>query len=210
MAVGTNGGTEGIGKEARMITVMGATGNTGRKIAEGLLASGHQVRALGRSAAKLAGLEALGAEPLVGDTSDAGFLARALDGASAVYTLLPTDRQAADYADRQREEGEANFRAIRETGVRRVVQLSCIGAELSEGNGLIAGLHAQEERLKALSGASLYFLHPASFFENFYHSLDVIRHEGIVADSFEANLAIPMVASRDIAAAAVKALSDRH
>ena len=45
-----------------MITVMGATGNTGRKITEQLLEAGEDVRALGRSPEKLAELEALGAE----------------------------------------------------------------------------------------------------------------------------------------------------
>ena len=45
-----------------MITVMGATGNTGRKISELLLEAGEEVRALGRSPEKLAELEALGAE----------------------------------------------------------------------------------------------------------------------------------------------------
>ena len=36
-----------------MITVMGATGNTGRKISELLLEAGEDVRALGRSPEKL-------------------------------------------------------------------------------------------------------------------------------------------------------------
>jgi uncharacterized protein YbjT (DUF2867 family) len=37
-----------------MITVMGATGNTGKKISETLLKVGETVRALGRSKNKLA------------------------------------------------------------------------------------------------------------------------------------------------------------
>src|ERR687897_1268394 len=70
-----------------MITVMGATGNTGRKITELLLDAGEEVRALGRSPEKLAELEALGAETLTGDVRDADFLTRAFAGADAVYTL---------------------------------------------------------------------------------------------------------------------------
>jgi uncharacterized protein YbjT (DUF2867 family) len=46
---------------------------------------------------KLAELASAGAEVLVGDTSDAAFLASAFRGAGAVYTLLPTDRQANFY-----------------------------------------------------------------------------------------------------------------
>jgi uncharacterized protein YbjT (DUF2867 family) len=89
-----------------MITVMGATGNTGRKIAEALLLAGEQVRALGRSASKLAELQNAGAEVLAGDTNDAVFLTKAFIGADAVYTLLPTDPASPNYRAAQDQQGE--------------------------------------------------------------------------------------------------------
>src|SRR5687768_14245771 len=106
-----------------MITVMGASGNTGQKIAAALLAAGQPVRALGRSEHKLADLARAGAEVLAGDVGDAAFLTRAFRGADAVYTLLPTDRRSPDYHARQRQEGEAIVTAIRTSGVRHVVAL---------------------------------------------------------------------------------------
>jgi uncharacterized protein YbjT (DUF2867 family) len=75
-----------------MITVMGATGHTGKKITEVLLKAGEKVRALGRSVSRLAELKSAGAEVLTGDTSDTAFLAKAFRGADAVYTLLPPTR----------------------------------------------------------------------------------------------------------------------
>lgn len=192
-----------------MITVMGATGNTGGKIAEALLNAGHDVRALGRSASKLAELKRAGAEVLIGDSGDALFLTTAFRGADAVYTLLPTDRQAPDYHGRQRQEGEAIATAIRESGVQHVVALSSLGAELSEGTGLIVGLHEQEERLKRLDGTNVLLLRPVSFFENFHESLGLIKHQGINADSVTPDLAVPMVATRDVAEVAAKALMTR-
>jgi uncharacterized protein YbjT (DUF2867 family) len=192
-----------------MITVMGATGHTGKKIAEALLSAGQQVRALGRSARKLAELERAGAEVLTGDAADAAFLTRAFRSADAVYTLLPTDRQSPDYPARQQQEGEAIVQAIRQSGVRYVVALSSLGADLSEGTGVIAGLHAQEERLKRLEGTNVLLLRPVSFFENFYDQLGTIEHEGITADSVAPDLAVPMIASRDIAKVAAQALQAR-
>jgi len=59
--------------QSDFIAVMGATGNTGRKITEALLRAGEKVRALGRSESKLAALKRAGAEVLVGDTNDAAF-----------------------------------------------------------------------------------------------------------------------------------------
>jgi len=84
-----------------------------------------------------------------------------------------------------------------------------MGADLSEGTGVIAGSHAQEERLKKIDNINLLLLRPVSFFENFYSSIALIKQEGINGDSVEADLAIPMVATRDIADAAAKALKAR-
>ena len=48
-----------------------------------------------------------------------------------------------------------------------------------------------------------------SFFENFYNSLALIKHEGINGDSVAPDVAVPMVATRDIADAAARALKGR-
>ena len=132
-----------------MITVMGATGHTGKKTAEALLARGQKVRALGRSKGNLAPLAAAGAETMTGDASDAAFLTKAFTGADAAYTLLPTDPHAPDYRAEQDRQGEAITKAIGASGVPYVVALSSLGADRPTETGLIAGLHAQEERLEA-------------------------------------------------------------
>ena len=192
-----------------MITVMGATGNTGKKIAEKLLTAGEKVRALGRSETKLAELKSAGAEVVAGDTNDAVFLAKAFNGADAVYTLLPTDPSSPDYRAAQDRQGEAIVEAIRNSGVKYVVALSSLGGDLSDGTGVIEGLHAQEERLKQLEGVNVLLLRPVSFFENFYNSLGLIKQEGINGDSIVADVPVPMIATRDIAEVAATALAKR-
>jgi uncharacterized protein YbjT (DUF2867 family) len=192
-----------------MITVMGASGNTGKKIAELLLREGESVRALGRSEQRLAELKRAGAEVMVGDTNDADFLTNAFRGADAVYTLLPTDPGAADYRAEQDRQGEAIVNAIRQSGIKYVVALSSLGADLNHGTGVILGLHAQEERLKQLDGTNILLLRPVSFFENFYGALPLIKSEGFNGGSVAAELAVPMIATRDIAEAAAKALKAR-
>ena len=72
-----------------MITVMGATGNTGRKITELLLEAGEEVRALGRSPEKLAELHALGAETVAGDVRDADYLARTFASGATESATTP-------------------------------------------------------------------------------------------------------------------------
>src|SRR5690606_28320774 len=84
-------------EEKKMITIMSATGNIGAKTVRALLARGEKVRAIGRNRAKLAELEAAGAELAIGDVADAKFLAKAFAGSSAVLTLIPPDYVAKSF-----------------------------------------------------------------------------------------------------------------
>jgi uncharacterized protein YbjT (DUF2867 family) len=202
------------GHESRRTTmatfaVMGATGNIGGRIAEQLLAGGHTVRALGRSVEKLAGLKAKGAEVLTGDASDAAFLTRAFTGADGVFTMQPPNPVAPDFRAEMDRFGTAIAEAVAKSGVRHVVALSSVGAERASGTGPIAGLHAQEERLKAITGANVLILRPGYFFENFLHILPLVRHQGINGGGVAGKTSIPMIATRDIAAFAAGALATR-
>ncbi len=191
-----------------MIAVMGATGNTGKLVAEKLLARRERVRAIGREAKKLQPLVNMGAEAAVGDAGDAAFLARAFSGVEAAYTLLPPDLKAADFRASQDRVGEATASALRQSGVRRVVFLSSQGGDLAEGTGPIAGLHAQEERLRAL-GVNVLLLRPAYFFENFHGSLGLIKQQGLNGGAIGPDVKLAMIATRDIAEAAAAALAAR-
>lgn len=192
-----------------MITVMGATGNTGRKVVEILLKGGEKVCALGRSPEKLALLREAGAEAMEGDAGNAAFLVKAFRDADRVFTMLPPSLHSTDYRADQDRAGEAIVRAIRDNGVRHVVFLSSIGADQKEGTGPVAGLHAQEERLKHLDNTNVLSLRAAYFFENFFATLPLVKHQGINGGAIASNLPIPMIATRDIAEVAAKALHTR-
>jgi uncharacterized protein YbjT (DUF2867 family) len=168
------------------------------------------VRALGRSPDKLAELNALGAETVAGDVRDANYLASTFAGADAVYTLTALDPTLPDYHADQDRRGETIASAIRESGVRHVVALSALGGELASGNGFIASLHRQEQRLRALDGVNVMILRPGAFFEGFYAALETIRHEGVVADSVAPEAKVPMIATADVAAVAAEALRERN
>jgi uncharacterized protein YbjT (DUF2867 family) len=185
---------------------MGATGRTGSKIAGMLLEAGETVRAIGRSKEKLAGLERDGAEIRVGDAADGTFLARAFRGASAAYTLLPFDPTARDHHAEHRRLSEAIVHAVRAGGVPYVVALSSVGADEPSGTGLIASMHAHEARLRALRDVNVLLLRPGLFFESLCESLELIRQRGFNADTVDPDVPLPMVATRDVAAVAVRAL----
>ncbi len=191
-----------------MITIMGATGHTGKAIAEKLLAAGVKVRVLGRAQDKLKALVEQGAEAAVGDAADAAWLTRAFRGADAVYTLIPPNMAAPDFRAYQDQLGAATAQAVKDSGVGHVVFLSSIGADKHEGTGPIAGLHAQEKRLRE-SGANVLALRPTYFMENHFATLGLIKHQGINGGALAPDLAFPQVATRDIADRAAEALRKR-
>jgi uncharacterized protein YbjT (DUF2867 family) len=191
------------------IAVMGASGNIGSRLTEHLLAGGHTVRAIGRSAEKLAGARARGAEVLSGDAADTAFLSRAFTGADGAFTMVPPNPVSPDALAEMDRIGTSIAEAIAASGVAHVVALSSIGADVPSGTGPIAGLHAQEARLKRLSRTSVLVLRPGYFFENFLHSLDLIRHQGINGGGAAGRTTVPMIATQDIAAFAARALAAR-
>jgi uncharacterized protein YbjT (DUF2867 family) len=145
----------------------------------------------------------------VGDATDARYLTRAFRGADAVYVLYPSDPFAPGYVRAQTELGQAVARAIRDSGVRYVVALSALGADRATGTGFLTTLHDQERRLRAITGTNVLALRPGLFFESFHPALGLIEHEGVHADSVAPDVRIPMIASRDVAEVAARALRAR-
>jgi uncharacterized protein YbjT (DUF2867 family) len=193
-----------------MITVMGATGNVGRQIVQRLLEAGEHVRAVGRNPEALAALAAAGAEPRAGDAADPAFLTEAFRGADAVHTMLPYSHSAPDFRAEQARLSEAIVTAIRDSGVRKVVVQSSLGADLPSGTGFIAAsLHPHEQRLRALGGVDLLLLRPTLFFESVVAAVDAIEATGVNADVVAPDAPVPMIASRDVAEVAAASLRSR-
>lgn len=189
-----------------MYAITAATGNTGRAIAEALLSKGKKVRVIGRDAARLKPLVDKGAEAFVGDVKDADAMTRAFTGAKAIYTLIPPDYAAPNMRAYQNKVSEAIAAAIVNARVRYVVDLSSIGANLSEKAGPINGLHDNEERLNQLKDVDVLHLRPASFMENLFLNISVIKTMGILGTPLKGDLPIPMIVTRDIASEAAQRL----
>src|SRR5258706_2069528 len=128
-----------MGKKTFAVT--GATGHIGSLLAESLLSRRHQVRAIGRSNARLQSLIEKGAESYVGTLEDAEFLTRAFSGVDAVFTMIPPSATAENYRSFQNQIGEALATAIRNSKVTQVVNLSSIGGHLAAGSGPNKGMH---------------------------------------------------------------------
>jgi len=67
--------------------VIGGTGFIGRNLVHSLIASGRNVRVVGRSKARLDVFDEIAVETAVGDLADAEFMSTALNGIKTVYSL---------------------------------------------------------------------------------------------------------------------------
>ncbi len=189
-----------------MYVITGATGNIGSVIAKDLLKRNQPVRAIARHPSKLKDLEKLGAEILAGDLEDASFLTQAFHGAVGVFTMNPPNAAAEDYRKEQHKVASAVTKAVRNSKVGHVVNLSSIGGELASGTGPIAGLHVQEEMLNEVEEANVLHLRPTYFMENFLVSIPMIQQMGINGSSIRPDLSFPMIATIDIGTYAAKRL----
>jgi uncharacterized protein YbjT (DUF2867 family) len=188
-----------------MYVITGATGNIGGVIANKLLEQGKRVRAIARDAGRLQSLGAKGAEILSGSLEDDAFLTGAFQGATAVFAMNPPNLQAENLRRYQDRISQALASGLKQARISYVVDLSSVGAEVPKGTGPIAGLHAQEERFNQLEAHVLH-LRPAFFMENLLAAIPMIRHMGTNGLALKGDLAIPMIATRDIGVVAAEHL----
>lgn len=189
-----------------MFVLLGSSGQITSQLALQLLDTGHAVRVVGRNPSALAPLAEAGAELAVGDPGDAAFLERAFAGATAAYTMIPPCYAEPDMRSAQDRIGAAIAQAVRKARLPRVVNLSSVGAELAEGTGPITGLHAQELRLSGTS--EVLHLRPGSFMENYLSAAHAVAAAGVLPGLEAADVPIPLVATRDIAAVAARELTE--
>lgn len=116
--------------------VTGATGYIGTRLVPELLAAGHRVRVLSRSADKLRDRPWLAEVDVVeGDATDHDDLLRALDGVQVAYYLLHSMDGKGDFQQRDRELAQRFADAAAEREVARIVYLGGLhpaGEKLSD------------------------------------------------------------------------------
>jgi uncharacterized protein YbjT (DUF2867 family) len=111
-----------------MFIVLGASGNTGKVVAETLLTQKKEVRVVLRDAAKGQAWKEAGADVSIADVEDGAALKRAFSGAEGAYVLLPPNfRSSQVRVDNNRRASAiaAQARSPRQSRPRAFRTLSC-------------------------------------------------------------------------------------
>ena len=189
-----------------MHVILGATGHTGSVIANVLLDMGKKVRVVGRDEKKLTPFVSRGAEAFAADVLDKEALCRAFDGAEAVYSLTPPNLTSSNLRAYQDQVIDTVASALETTGVKYAVTLSSFGADKPDKTGPVAGLHYMETRFAKISGLNALHLRAGYFMENTLPQVEILQQFGMMAGPVNGDLKLPMIATRDIGAAAADAL----
>ena len=98
-------------------------------------------------------------------------------------------------------------KAIKQSGVKRAVHLSSIGAHLDKNSGLILAHHAVEGILNELSDVAITFMRPVGFYYNLFGFIPMIKSQGLIAANYGADEDLVWVSPTDIAAAVAEELA---
>lgn len=188
------------------IVVTGSLGNISRPLTQDLVQKGHSVTVISRDVEKQKEIESIGAKAAIGNMEDANFLSKTFKGADIVYVmealgygsffdhhldvLVAIDKIVNGYKQ-----------AIEESGVRRVVHLSSIGAHTEKGNGILAFHYHAENILNQLpADVSIKCMRPVGFYYNMFAFIKTIKAQNTIFANYGGDEKEPWVSPLDIAA----------
>lgn len=182
------------------ILLTGATGNTGRVIAEGLAARGIPFVAMARSDARRRELEAAGIATVHGDFDDPPSLDRALANIEKAYLVCTPDEQLVP-----RE--TAFIDAAKRAGLRGLVKCSAFWAG-TDGPTQNLRAHGRIEQALVASGVPYTIVRPHGFMQTFtLFNWTMIDKAGALSMP-AGDGGIPLVDVRDVATVALRALTE--
>jgi len=187
------------------ITITGSLGHIGKPLTKNLLEKGYQVTVVSSSAERQKKIEELGAVAAVGSLEDVSFIESAFEGADIVYTMIPPANywdQSLDLLDYYRRLGNNYASAIKQSGVKRVINLSSIGGHLDKGNGILRGAHHVEKILNALStDVAITHIRPTEFYYNLLPQVRSAKNNDFIASNIGGDVVNSWVSPLDIATA---------
>ncbi len=186
----------------------GSVGHISKPLAQKLIAVGHEVTIISSKETNKDAIEKLGAKAAIGSVEDVSFLKKAFAGADAVYTMVPPFFGAANWKEWIGQIGKKYAEAIKSTGVKHVVNLSSIGADLPDGCGPVSGLYKAEQALNTLADVNIKHLRPSYFFDNLLANVGLIKNMGIMGSNFGgSDYKLVLTDTNDIADVAFEELS---
>lgn len=190
-----------------MIVITAPTSNIGHRIVADLVGAGQPLRLVARDPGKLPVDVRARVEIVEGSHGDPDVIDRALDGADAVFWLVPPNPRV------ELDEAYLDFTrpaaaSIRKHGVGRVVSLTALGrgTRWADRAGLVTASIGMDDVLME-TGAAFRGLAMPSFMDNVARQATAIGERGEITGPLEPDRRAPTTAARDVATLAASLLS---
>lgn len=188
-----------------MNIVMGGTGHVGSAVVEALLREGQPVTLLTRDPARAARWRGRGAVIVAADVDDVASLRAAFRLGRRAFLLNPPADVAGDTDATERRTVSNILRALEGVALEKLVAASTGNAQAGDHLGDLNTLWTLEEGLRA-QPVPAAINRAAYYMSNWDGLLEPVRTTGRLQSLFPADLAIPMVAPRDVGEAAARRL----
>jgi uncharacterized protein YbjT (DUF2867 family) len=180
------------------VLIIGATGNVGSGVTQGLRGAGVEVRVLVRDEAKAQALRGQGVEVVMGDLDKAETLDAAFEGVSKLFLITSVNPNATKQASNA-------IAAAKQANVSHLVRLSALVPEPAD-KAILGRMHQQtDDEIKA-SGLPYTLLQPTFFMQNTMMAAQTVATDGMVYMPFKDGK-VGMVDVRDVVESAVTALT---
>lgn len=192
------------------ILVTGSLGNISRPLAQQLVQKGHEVTVVSSRAERKKEIEILGAKAAIGSMYDVAFLSDTFRGQDVVYLMEAVSQNSFfdpefDIIETYRQIAENYRQAVVNSGIKKLIHLSSIGAHTAEGNGVLRMHYYAEQILRQLPNeVAIKFMRPVSFYTNLYRSMQVIKTKNMIVSNHGGDQKEPWVSPLDIASVIVE------
>jgi uncharacterized protein YbjT (DUF2867 family) len=181
-----------------MYFILGASGQVGSAIVAHLLAKKLAVKAVIHNPEKASEIKAKGAEVAVADAMDLNSLIEAFKDGDTLFAITPETFKNEDVLGETKTMLENYKQAIKASGIKKIVGLSSIGAQYSEGTGNLLMSYMLEHAFTDLTIPQT-FVRPAYYYSNWLAQLPEVKKSGILPTFYPTDLALPMASPMDVA-----------
>ena len=195
------------------IVLTGSLGCIGKPLTQNLVNNGHSVIVISSKPERQEEIEMLGAKAAIGSMQDVDFLINTFKGADAVYLMIAWDAignifdKNINFPTEFINIAEKYKQSVKQSGVKKVVLLSSIGAHTNQGIGSLSVYKGIEDTMNQLpADVSIKFMRPVAFYPNLFRFMQSIRTEEAIIQSYGGNTKEPWVSPLDISNVIVEEL----
>ena len=190
------------------IVLTGSLGNISKPLTQELVQKGYSVTVISSKEERRKEIEALGAKAAIGTIQDLEFLTQTFKGADIVYLMEAWEGIGSmfdkdmDFVAAFNKIGNIYKQAVEQSGVKRIIHLSSIGAHTDKVNGSLLVHHNVENILRQLpDDVAVKFMRPVGFYTNIFRYMQSIKTQGAIVQTYGGDKKEPWVSPLDIVAA---------